>query len=73
MQQKHLIQVINKSTGEKIKTIKRVLFAECIGNFNPIFCRYANNKRVLVNAKDEDLSDPFRRNANSLTKLYIEV
>jgi len=59
--------------GEVIKTIRRVLRAECIGNFNPIFCTYKGDKRMLVKSTSGDLSDPFRREDGYLSTLYIEV
>jgi len=54
------------------KTIKVILFAENIGNFNPIFCKY-HGKKYLVSSELGDLSDPFRREESYLEKLYIEV
>ena len=74
---KHAIRVHKKGSkysipGALIETIKRVLRAECIGNFNPIFCRY-NNKQYLVQSGEGDLSDPFRREPSYLQHLYIEV
>ena len=47
--------------GVTVKTIRRVIWGEAIGNFNPIFCRFNKNNRVLVKADEGDLSDPFRR------------
>ena len=58
--------------GLEIETIKRKLWAECIGNFNPIFCRY-KGERYLVKSLNGDLSDPFRREEGYLKTLYIEV
>jgi hypothetical protein len=58
--------------GELIETIKRVTWLEAIGNFNPMFCRY-KGKRVLVQSKLGDLSDPFRRTDEYLASLYIEI
>ena len=77
MRQKHLIQVHSKgehygTPGPHIATIKRVLRAEQIGNFNPIFCTY-KNKRHLVQSLEGDLSDPFRRDETYLQTLYIEI
>lgn len=54
-----------------VETIKRVLRAEQIGNFNPLFCRYANNPRVLVHSDEGDLSDPFRRDETYSRSFYI--
>ena len=73
---KHTIQVREKKEvndpGRVITTIKRVLTAEAIGNFNPIFCRY-KGKKCLVSSLDGDLSDPFRRDVEYLKTLYIEI
>jgi hypothetical protein len=68
---KYQIQVINKS-GEIIKTIKRSLRSECIGNFNPFFCTYLR-KQYVVKSKEGDLSDPFRRDESYLGTLFINV
>jgi hypothetical protein len=54
-----------------LETINRTLRAEQIGNFNPLFCRYKNNKRVLVNSDEGDLSDPFRREESYSRSFYI--
>lgn len=59
MRNKHTIQV-RDAIGKPCKTIRRVLRAEMIGNFNPLFCTY-QNKTWLVKSDDGDLSDPFRR------------
>jgi hypothetical protein len=74
---KDKVEVREKGTrygepGKLIKTIYRKLWAECFGNFNPIFCRY-NGKRFLVSSLDGDLSDPFRRTDDYRKTLYIEV
>ena len=58
--------------GVLIGVIKRVLRAEIIGNFNPVFCTYHNSKH-LVNSLTGDLSDPFRRSKSYLETLYIEI
>lgn len=58
--------------GELIETIKRKLWAEAIGNFNPLFCRY-KGKRHLVQSTYGDLSDHFRREESYLKSLYIEI
>ena len=57
---------------ELLETINRVLRAESIGNFNPIFCTY-KGKRTLVHSEEGDLSDPFRRDESYLQTLFIEV
>ena len=58
--------------GELIEVIYRKPWGEAIGNFNPIFCRY-NKKRELVQSREGDISDPFRREASYLESLYIEI
>ncbi len=58
--------------GALVEVIKRKLWAEAIGNFNPVFCRY-KNERHLVQSIEGDLSDPFRREESYLKSLYIEV
>lgn len=54
------------------ETIRRTLRAEQIGNFSPLFCRYANDPRVLVHSDGGDLSDPFRRQDSYAASLFIE-
>ena len=56
--------------GTILRTIKRVIWAEQIGNFNPIFCRY-NGKRELVSSLAGDASDPFRREESYADTFYI--
>ena len=68
---------IGKITGnyghhEKVETIERVLHAEQIGNFNPVFCTY-KGKQCLVSSDEGDLSDPFRRTEEYLKVLYIKI
>jgi hypothetical protein len=55
-----------------LNTIERVLRAEQIGNFNPLFCTY-KGKRTLVHSDDGDLSDPFRRTDEYAQTLFIEA
>lgn len=74
---KQIIEVREKGTkynepGKLIKIIHRKVWLECIGNFNPMFCRY-NKKRELVKSLAGDISDPFRRTDEYLNTLYIEV
>jgi hypothetical protein len=69
---KHTIEVRAKDNGIIFKTIRRVLRAEAIGNFNPIFCTYLG-KRHLVLSDEGDLSDPFRRDESYLATLYINL
>lgn len=61
-----------RNPGVKLGTIKRVLRAEAIGNFNPIFCTY-HGKKYLVSSLEGDLSDPFRARESYLDSLYIEI
>lgn len=56
--------------GEVVKTISRVIWAEQIGNFNPLFCRYMG-KRELVKSLAGDASDPFRREESYADTFYI--
>jgi len=74
---KQTIRVCHKgqnygTPGELIKVIKRKVWLEAIGNFNPMFCRY-NYKRTLVRSEEGDISDPFRVRESYLSSLYIEV
>lgn len=79
---KHTIQVRIKKEydskiqdwkgGEVIETIKRVLRAEAVGNFNPIYCTYKKDS-YQVQSDEGDLSDPFRREESYAKSLYIEV
>ncbi len=55
-----------------VETISRKPWLECIGNFNPMFCRY-KGQRTLVHSDSGDLSDPFRREEGYLKTLFIEV
>ena len=58
--------------GKLVEVINCKCWAEAIGNFNPIFCRYKKN-RCLVQSMNGDLSDPFRRTEEYLKTLYIEI
>ena len=74
---RHKVRVCKKGDsygkpGELIEVIERVLRAEQIGNFNPLFCTY-KGERCLVQSEEGDLSDPFRRKESYLTSLYLEV
>ena len=71
MKNKHKIEV--RKDGKRIKTIKRVIWGEAIGNFNPIFCRFSYANRCLVKCTKGDISDPFRRDDSYLNTLYIEI
>jgi hypothetical protein len=68
---KHKIEV-KSNDGILSKTVYRVLRAEMIGNFNPIFCTY-NGKKYLVQSEYGDLSDPFRREEHWFGKLFIKL
>lgn len=72
MKKKYTIQVRDKD-GKVIETIKRVIYAEMIGNFNPFFCRYKNDKRCLVKSDEGDVSDPFRRTQSYASSFFIVV
>lgn len=61
-----------REPGALVETIQRKLTAECIGNFNPVFCTY-KGKKTLVQSMEGDISDPFRRDKSYLKSLYIEV
>ncbi len=61
-----------RNPGKLIETIKRKIWSEAIGNFNPIFCHY-KGKRTLIQSMKGDVSDPFRRDESYLETLYIEV
>lgn len=83
---KHKIEVRRKETIEDVfnrvagiekassihPIIYRKLFAENLGNFNFINCRY-KNKKYTVKSDKGDLADPFRREENYLNNLFIEV
>lgn len=58
MTKKHEVQVRN-GDGTLVETINRVLRAEAIGNFCPIFCTY-KGKRRLVESDACHLDDPLR-------------
>jgi len=70
MRKKEQIEVRHKD--KVVAIINRVLKAEMMGNFNPIFCTYKGKER-LVKSEEGDLSDPFRREESYRTSLYIEV
>ena len=80
---KHTIEVREVAAGHSLhdssapytvrETIKRKLRAEQIGNFNPLFCRYRGDNRVLVHSDAGDLSDPFRRESSYAQSLFIRV
>jgi hypothetical protein len=76
-QTKHGSEHIGAITGnfgkfDVVETVKLTLWAEQIGNFNPIFCKY-KCKRTLVHSDDGDLSDPFRREESYAKTLFISI
>lgn len=58
-------------TFEIVETISRVLRAESIGNFCPLFCTYKGNARCLVQSDAGDVSDPFRRDESYAKSCFI--
>ena len=60
-------------TFETIETISRILRAESIGNFCPLFCTYKGNNRCLVQSDAGDVSDPFRREESYAASFFISV
>jgi hypothetical protein len=52
-------------------TIQRKPWAEQIGNFNPLFCRY-QGRRCLIESDEGDVSDPFRREESYANSFYIQ-
>lgn len=58
---------------EVVDLIRRVLRSEQIGNFNPFFCTYKGDRRMLVNSNEGDVSDPFRRKEKYAASFFIEV
>ena len=56
--------------GPVLATIRRVIRAEQIGNFNPLFCTY-KGRRELVYSLEGDVSDPFRREESYADTFYI--
>lgn len=67
---RHKIEV--REGNVVLKTICRVLVAEQIGNFSPIFARFQGNDHQ-VHSDEGDVSDPFRRKESYLTTLYIKA
>ena len=67
---KHEIQV-RVPDGGVVETVRRVLRAEAIGNFCPIYCTYKGHKR-LVRSDAPHLDDPMRCvEADHKGKMYI--
>ena len=61
---------VRDENGNFVEMIRRKIWAESIGNFNPIFCRY-KGKRFLVKSESQDMSDPFRRKESN--DYFIEI
>lgn len=61
-----------KPIYDVIEVIERKIWAEQIGNFNPIFAEY-KGKRTLIHSDSGDLSDPFRREEGYSENLFIEL
>jgi hypothetical protein len=77
MNQKHTVNVCKPSgkfriMGEVIEQIQVPLKAEQTGNFSFIYCIH-KRKKYWVNSELGDISDPFRRTEEYLSKLYIEI
>ena len=77
MRKKYQITVCEKGIvyrvpGPEIEKITRVIWAEAIGNFNPFFCRY-HRKKYLLQSREGDLSDPFRREESYADSFFIEI
>lgn len=71
---KYIIEVRNY-IGELYtctKIIKRKIYAEQIGNFNPFFCRF-NKLTFQLHSDAGDVSDPFRREENYAETFYIKL
>ncbi len=83
MNKKHQIEVREYRNGTSkysikpefviVEVINRVIFAEQIGNFNPIFCRYRNNPRKQISSDMGDVSDPFRVSPDYANHLFITI
>lgn len=78
MPKKHQIQVRRYTEGdhyiggkfEIVETITRKPWAENIGNFNPLFCRY-KGERYQIHSDAGDVSDPFRREESYAESFFI--
>lgn len=81
MRKKYLIQVRSYPEGAShytsdkfavIGNIRRVIRAEQIGNFNPLFARFKGKDR-LVRSDAGDMSDPFRREESYAASFFIAI
>ena len=68
---KKLIIEVRNGDQTLLERIQRVVRAESIGNFNPLFCTYKGHKRCLIESEDGFVDDPFRRSEDTLKKLFI--
>lgn len=73
----HSIDVCEKGKrygepGAVITTIKRVINARPMGNYNPVFCTY-KGREYLVHSRLGDISDPFRITKEHFQSLYFEI
>ncbi len=59
--------------GIKIGRKYQKVYAEQIGNFNPLFVRFNNKFYLLKSYSRQDLSDPFRREETNDYYINIEV
>jgi hypothetical protein len=57
---------------EQIDRVHRVITAQQIGNFNPLFCRY-KGQQFLVHSDAGDASDPFRRTEAYARTFFIDI
>jgi hypothetical protein len=57
---------------ELVEVVTCRVWAEQIGNFNPLFCRY-KGKRIMVHSDAGDLSDPFQRTEDYAKTFFIEI
>ena len=70
MREKFEVQVRN-GDGSVVRTIKVVLRAESMGNFNPVFCTY-KGRRCLVESDELHLDDPFRcREEDHVGRMFV--
>lgn len=67
---KHMVEIRRDGLPSYTKLLK--LEAEPVGNFDPVFCRIGG-KKYLVQSELGDLSDPFRRTEDYLTKLFVHI
>jgi len=81
MRKRYLIQVRSYPEGAShytsdkfsvVGSIRRVVRAEQIGNFNPLFARYMGKDR-LVHSDAGDVADPFRREESYAASFFIAV